>query len=373
MAGLYIHIPFCKQACYYCDFHFSTDTKGQEEMADALIREIALQKAFLTSPLNTIYFGGGTPSLIHTRNLERILEAAKSTFLVTDDAEITLEANPDDLSRERLVDLRTIGINRLSIGIQSFNDDLLKYLHRAHDATAAHQCLNDSADAGFDNVSLDLIYAIPGLDREEWMRTLKQALHYKPAHLSSYALTIEDKTVFGNWQKKGRLSVVAEESAAQQFELLQITMEESGYDHYEISNFCRPGLHSRHNSSYWMQEHYLGIGPSAHSYDGVRRYFNIRNNALYVKSLAEGLIPATSELLTTQNKINEYILTRLRTHWGCDLQVLNRELGDDLMVRCGSYINRQQDLGFLHITDGVLRLTGKGKLLADQITEDLMT
>lgn len=373
MAGLYIHIPFCKQACYYCDFHFSTDTKGQDAMVDALIREMALQKAFLTSPLNTIYFGGGTPSLIHPRNLERILAAVRSTFLVTAHPEITLEANPDDLSRERLGELRTIGINRLSIGIQSFNDDLLKYLHRAHDAAGAHQCLNDTADAGFDNISIDLIYAIPGLDGEQWTHTLKQALHYRPAHLSSYALTIEDKTVFGNWQKKGRLSVVGEESAAQQFESLQFTMEEAGYEHYEISNFCRPGLHSRHNSSYWMQDHYLGIGPSAHSYDGVRRFFNIRNNALYVKSISEGKIPAALEVLTPQNKINEYILTRLRTQWGCDLQVLKKELGDDLLARCGSYIARQQDLGFLHIANGVLQLTRKGKLLADQITEDLMT
>lgn len=373
MAGLYIHIPFCKQACYYCDFHFSTDTKGQNEMVGALIQEIALQKAFLTSPLRSIYFGGGTPSLIHTKNLERILAAVRSTFFVASNAEITLEANPDDLSPERLRDLRTLGIHRLSIGIQSFNDNILKYLHRVHDAASAHQCLNDSAEAGFDNISLDLIYAIPGLGLDEWLRTLNQALHYRPNHLSSYALTIEDKTVFGNWWKKGRFSVVGEESAAQQFESLQFTMENAGYEHYEISNFCRPGFHSRHNSSYWMQDHYLGIGPSAHSYDGGRRFFNIRNNALYMKSISEGRIPASIEVLTPQDQINEYILTRLRTQWGCDLQVLDKELGDDLLARCGSYITRQQDLGFLYIDDGVLKLTRKGKLLADQITQDLMT
>jgi len=372
MAGIYIHIPFCKQACYYCDFHFSTDAQRQDEMVDALIVEISLQKAFLKASVETIYFGGGTPSVIRAKSLERILTAVSSAFSVTPEAEITLEANPDDLSSLHLKDLRQIGFNRLSIGIQSFNDDLLRYLNRAHDAASAHQCMNESAKAGFDNISLDLIYAIPGLTLDEWNRTLVGALNYQPTHLSSYGLTIEEGTVFGNWKKKGRLALVDDESAAKQFELLQSTMGAAGYEHYEISNFCRPGFHSRHNSSYWNQKHYLGIGPSAHSYDGVRRYQNIRNNALYLKAINERRIPSTFELLTPQNKINEYILTRLRTQWGCDLQFLRTELHDDLLSRCTTYLTRRQSEGFLIIKDGTLRITPRGRLLADQITEDLM-
>ncbi len=372
MAGLYLHIPFCKQACYYCDFHFSTDNRGEEEMINAMVREIELQKEFLTAPLQTVYLGGGTPSLIQPKNIVRLFNAVRGTFSLSSELEVTLEANPDDLTPERLHEFKKVGINRLSIGIQSFDDAILHYLHRAHDGAAAHQCLKDVADAGFTNFSLDLIYAIPGMTQELWKKTLAQAIRFQPTHLSAYSLTIEEKTVFGNWMKKGRLSVVDEEKAAEQFELLQSAMDAAGFEHYEISNFCRTGYHSRHNTSYWKQEPYLGIGPSAHSYDGTHRYSNIRNNGLYVKALGAGRLPAESERLTPENKINEYILTRLRTHWGCDLHFLRSSLHDDLLSRRGPYIDIHLENGLLTMTNGVLRLTRKGKLLADKITEDLM-
>lgn len=372
MAGLYLHIPFCKQACYYCDFHFSTDLDRQEEMVNALVREIVLQKQFLNVPVQTVYLGGGTPSVLHPKHLEQLLQAITTNFPVAVDAEITLEANPDDLTREKLNDLKNAGINRLSIGIQSFDDTLLRYMNRAHTGANAHQCLKNVQEAGFTNFSLDLIYALPDLTLDRWEHTLRQAIAYAPTHLSAYALTIEDRTVFGNWKKKGRLKGVDEETAAKQFEVLQSMTDVAGFEQYEISNFSRPGFYSRHNSSYWMQEPYLGIGPSAHSYDGDRRYFNVQNNALYVKAITAGKLAAESELLTPENKINEYILTRLRTTWGCDLEFLQRTYNDDLINRCGTYLTRHMEEGLVTLSKGVLHLTRKGKLLADKITEDLM-
>jgi oxygen-independent coproporphyrinogen-3 oxidase len=372
VAGIYIHIPFCKQACFYCDFHFSTDFRHQDEMVHAMIKEISMQKDFLHEPVQTLYLGGGTPSTLTETHMAHLLDAIHRTFVLDPSVEVTLEGNPDDLTPAKLRHLKALGFNRLSIGIQSFDDIMLRYLNRAHDAHAGHQCLQAAMDIGFTNFSLDLIYAIPGLGIDQWEETLAQAIRYRPTHLSSYMLTIEEKTVFGNWKKKGTLTMVDEEMAAKQFELLQSAMESAGYQHYEISNFCKPGFHSRHNSSYWMQTPYLGIGPSAHSYDGNIRYFNVRNNAGYVRSIGEGSIPSESEVLTSQNKINEYILTRLRTIWGCDLNHLKRDLGDNLIDRRGAYIEDQINAGFLLLEDGVLRLTRRGKLLADKITEDLM-
>lgn len=372
MAGIYLHVPFCKQACYYCDFHFSTDTRHREEMIRAMVQELDLRKGLIVGPLKTIYFGGGTPSLLSEAHLESLLARIRDLYPVSSDAEITLEANPDDLSPEKLQELKRSGVNRLSIGIQSFDDAILKYLHRAHDSFAARRCLEESTKAGFNNLSLDLIYAIPGMTLAGWNQTLSQALNFKPAHLSAYGLTIENRTVFGHWKKQNRLVPVGEEDAAAQFESMQDILVGAGYDQYEISNFSLPGYHSRHNSSYWLQEHYLGIGPGAHSYDGTRRYLNVRNNALYVKAITEGHFPVEEELLTRENKINEYLLTRLRTQWGCNLVELQREFSDDLISRRGDYLQRYQEQGLVTITDNILLLTRKGKLLADQITEELM-
>ena len=372
MAGIYIHIPFCKQACHYCDFHFSTDTSTRTELSQALVLELALRKDYLKEEVDTIYLGGGTPSMLDLRELETLFNAIQKYFSLGANPEISLEANPDDLTREKLKDLRAIGINRLSVGIQSFDDQILKYLNRVHDAGTAYQCVEDARNIGFDNISIDLIYAIPGLSHDLWEETLQQAIRMSPEHISLYALTIETRTVFGHWSKRGKLSPVGEEMAAQQFERIMDALPPSGYEHYEISNFCKPGLYSRHNSNYWKRTPYLGIGPSAHSYNLESRQFNIRNNAQYIRSINACDIPFELEMLTRENRINEYILTTLRTKWGCGLNFLKQELGDDLLQRCGNYLAQLKQSGLVSLEAGTLLLTRKGKLLADQIAEDLM-
>lgn len=372
MAGLYFHVPFCKQACYYCDFHFSTNTQSMEALWGAMRKEMLLQKDFLREPVETLYFGGGTPSLLPEEMLAGLVQTARALFPVSDNPEITLEANPDDLSPEKLKALKKAGINRLSVGIQSFQPDILKFLHRAHDADAARRCLRESREAGFQNINVDLIYAIPGLDLDLWQATLEEAMGFRPFHLSLYALTIEERTVFGNWHKKGKIRTVSDDLAARQFERLQEVLHANGYEHYEISNAALPGFHARHNSNYWLQRPYLGIGPSAHSYDGSRRLINVPNNARYIKALAEDKSPAETETLTPEDKINEFILTRLRTRWGCDMKVLREEHNDELMTRCGTLIRRYEEQDLLTVHDEILRLTRKGMLLADQVTQDLM-
>ncbi len=372
MAGLYLHIPFCKQACHYCDFHFSTDQNSISSVCGAMAKELQLQKVYINEPLKTIYFGGGTPSLLSQRELSSLLDAIHKDYSVASDAEITLEANPDDLSLGKLRELKVSGINRLSIGIQSFDNDILKFLNRAHDSDAAESCLLQARDIGFRNISLDLIYAIPGLTEKRWEETLARALAFSPEHISSYALTIEARTVFGNWNKRGKLHMMEEEPAARQFEMLMNTLENSGYEQYEISNFCKPEFYSQHNSSYWKGASYLGIGPSAHSYNGHSRQFNVRNNAAYVRSIDIGKIPCETEVLTSENKINEYILTSLRTVWGCNLNILKTKLNDDLLQRRGEYLAVVQNRELIFIRGDILTLTRKGKLLADKIAEDLM-
>ena len=372
MAGLYLHIPFCKQACYYCDFHFSTDNRSRRELIKAMVLELDLQKDYLDEPLRTLYLGGGTPSLLLADEMDLLLSAVRTQYKLAPGAEITLEANPDDLSKEKLRDLRMAGVNRLSVGVQSFDDSLLKFLHRGHDALAARQSLDDVRSAGFNNFSIDLIYGIPGLSEKVWEETLQEALRYGPEHISSYALTIEERTVFGHMNKKGKLHPMEEESTARQFEMLMDVMAAAGYEHYEISNFCKPGYYSRHNSSYWMQSAYLGIGPSAHSYNRISRQFNVRNNAMYMRSIDKGVIPFEKEVLTRENKINEYILTTLRTQWGCDLNYLKEEFADDLPQRQERYVAQLQSQSLVTIQEGIMKLTRQGKLLADKIAEDLM-
>ncbi len=372
MAGIYLHIPFCKQACYYCDFHFSTDDRHISELCNAMTSELALQKNYLTGQVNTLYFGGGTPSLLNRAEIDAFINAINLNFSVTSDAEITLEANPDDLTKEKLKMLQEGGINRLSIGIQSFDEGILKLLNRAHDANTAKRCLIDIRASGFHNVNIDLIYAIPGLSNKAWEEAIRYAVQFSPEHISSYALTIENRTIFGNWSKNGKLQPIDEDIAAEQFEILMDVLAAAGYEHYEISNFCKPGYHSKHNSSYWKQSDYLGIGPSAHSYNGLSRQSNIRNNALYTRSIEKGIIPFELEILTPENKINEYILTTLRTTWGCDLKYLRQNLGDDLLQRRRAYISQLEVQGFVTVESNIISLTRKGKLLADKIVEDLI-
>lgn len=373
MPGLYIHIPFCKQACYYCDFHFSTNLEKTGEMVDALAQELALQRGYLENKkLDSIYFGGGTPSLLKARHFEKIFNAIGGLFQTGTGCEVTLEANPDDLSAARCNMLRKIGFNRLSMGVQSFDDSILKFLNRAHDGNMAVAALENARQAGFENLNIDLIYAIPGQGNGQLAHNIKTALQYSPEHISAYALTIEPKTVFGNWAAKKKLVPMGEAVHAEQFGIMADVLEGHGYEHYEISNYCKPGRYSRHNSSYWKQEAYLGIGPGAHSYDQASRQFNVANNAAYLKAIRKGTVPFEREMLTRENKINEYVFTTLRTMWGCNLELLAHTFQFDLLSQNKAYVDRLLEKNLATVEGNLLRLTKKGKLLADQISLDLM-
>ncbi len=374
MAGIYIHIPFCKQACHYCDFHFSVNQQVKTEMLAAISKELVLQKDYLSGELiETIYFGGGTPSVLSQDELSLILDTIRATQQVYDYAEITVEANPDDLTPERLNELRKSGVNRLSIGIQTFDNARLKFLNRVHDGVAAIKSFTDARDAGFDNISIDLIYAIPGEKNDQWLADIRQAIELNPEHISCYSLTIEEKTAFGKWAVTGKIKPEPDEVSAQHLELLMQELAAAGYEHYEISNFSRPGFHSRHNSSYWKGSKYLGAGPSAHSYNGESRQYTVSNNHTYLKALQAGTIPFEKEMLSRENKINEYILTSLRTLWGTDLEVLKKQFNYNLIEQNQAYIDQLLDKKFIKIENDIITLTRNGKLLADKISSDLFT
>ena len=372
MAGIYLHIPFCKQACHYCDFHFSTNTEIKTDLVHAMGEEIFLQENYLKGEIvNTIYFGGGTPSLLDREELEFLLQSIFRKHPVSGDPEITLETNPDDLTQSKLRELKSLGINRLSIGIQSFDDHILKYLNRVHSADTAIQSVAWAKEVGFENISIDLIYAIPGLSEEAWEKNIGRALQLQPPHISAYTLTIEEKTAFGKWFAKGKLLPVDESSAAEQLELLMALLSSAGYRQYEISNFAKPGFESRHNSNYWKGEKYLGIGPSAHSYNQISRQYNVSNNHLYVRSLKEKKIPAETEVLKKGDHINEYILTTLRTDRGCNIEILKRDFDYDLLNLHSGYLRQLENHKLISFQGEFLRLTETGRLLADKISSDL--
>ncbi|MEL6607014.1 MAG: radical SAM family heme chaperone HemW [Bacteroidota bacterium] len=372
MAGIYIHVPFCKQACHYCDFHFSTNTRLKKTMLEAMEKELELRKDYLAhAPIQSIYFGGGTPSLLEAPLLADLFQHISQHFVVQSGAEVTLEANPDDITLEKLKAWKSLGINRLSIGVQSFQAPVLRYLNRAHDSRQAVKSIELAQKAGFNDLSIDLIYAIPQSDDNRWEADLTMALKLAPTHMAAYCLTIEKNTVFGRWQERGKLKAVSDEMAARQFEVLVETMAAHGYEHYEVSNFCLPGHYAVHNSNYWKQSSYLGIGPGAHSYDGVTRQFNVSNNPRYIDSLLQGTVPCTVERLSPQDHINEYIMTSLRTQWGCDLDRLKNEHGYDLEQAQSTYLQRLLNQQLATRKGYRLLLTRQGKLLADQIATDL--
>ena len=372
MAGIYIHIPFCKQACHYCDFHFSTNTSRQAELLQAIGNELLIQKNYLgDEKINTLYFGGGTPSILSTDEVNNIFDIIFGNFDVAASAEITLEANPDDLVSEKLVAFKKIGINRLSIGIQSFDDAVLRFLNRAHDSRLATSSFQEARDVGFENISIDLMYALPGQDLTDWKKNIDRALSLGPNHISAYSLTIEEKTVFGKWAADKKIKVRSDDASAQELLLLIDELEGGGFEHYEVSNFSKPGYISKHNSSYWKGEKYLGVGPSAHSYNGTSRQFNISNNPLYINTLESGQIPATIEILSNEDKVNEYLLTTLRTSWGTDLRKLSNEHQYDLLTIHGNYVQNLVENGHALLSNETLILTKSGRLLADKIASDL--
>lgn len=341
-------------------------------MVHALAKELALQRDYLSEEtVQTIYLGGGTPSLLSATALQLLLSTIYRHYPVATPSEVTLEANPDDLNPAKLKELRAVGINRLSIGIQSFHEPHLRHLNRAHRAEEAIGCVRQAQEAGFDNISIDLIYAIPAADHSVWERDLAQAVALQVQHISSYCLTIEEKTAFGRWQRQGKLRAVSDAFAAEQFELLVATLAAAGFDAYEVSNFCQPGHYARHNTSYWQNRKYLGIGPSAHSYDGVSRQHNVAHNAKYRQALAEGVVPFEREILSRCDQINERLMTGLRTKWGCDLEALREELQYDPYQENAAYVDQLIAEGRAVLLNDCLILTNQGRLVADGIAEAL--
>lgn len=344
----------------------------RDELIRAIATEIIMRKNYLHGEIiNTIYFGGGTPSILSMQEIELLLNTVFQHFNIEENAEVSFECNPDDLSRSKLNGLFKLGINRLSIGIQSFNNAHLKFLHRTHNVDGAIESYYRSRTTGFSNINLDLIYGIPASDHKIWEEDLIRIINLAPQHISAYCLTIEPNTVFGNWVSNNKLNPVSDEFAAEQLELTMQMLGEAGYDQYEISNFARPGYYSRHNSAYWLNKKYFGFGPGAHSFDGVSRQFNVRNNHKYIRGIKEGIIPNKKEVLTEKDRANEYLMTGLRTKWGCDLKKLKEVYGYDVMNDAGKIVRRLKDQGFLLQEEHIVKLSDRGKLLADQITADL--
>ncbi len=372
-AGIYLHIPFCKQACVYCNFHFSVSLKNKGNLVKAMLAEIELQRDYVQGiPLSTIYFGGGTPSLLHADEINTLIDAIYKYFPVNGLTECTLEANPDDLSAAYLKGLKTTPVNRLSIGIQSFHDNDLLYMKRAHTAQQADYAIKAAQDAGYPNLSIDLIYGTPGLKDEGWKGNLNKVRELQVPHFSAYALTVEDKTALHHAILKNKSAPVDSEQAAGQFELLMEFAANNGFDHYEISNLALPGKHAIHNTNYWLGHHYLGIGPSAHSFNGHSRKSNISNNAIYTDSLLTGKeMPTEVEVLTTTQQLNEYIMTSLRTMWGCDLGYITSRWGGGYAEEVEKNIKGMINRGLVQKTNLVLTVTNSGKLFADKIASDL--
>ncbi|WP_293870047.1 radical SAM family heme chaperone HemW [Flavobacterium sp.] len=387
MSGIYIHIPFCKQACHYCDFHFSTSMKKKDEMVLALAKEIQMRKNELLEcarsdkeVVETIYFGGGTPSILEIADLRLLIDTVFKNYNVVENPEITIEANPDDLisnvlssrvqSRDFYQDYRALGINRLSIGIQSFFEDDLKLMNRAHNSAEAKKCL-EIATQYFDNISIDLIYGVPGMSNKKWLKNIETALSFNVPHISSYALTVEPKTALHSFIQKGIIPKPDDEVAQEHFNLLVDKLEENGFIHYELSNFGKENYFSKNNSSYWLGKKYIGIGPSAHSYNGISRSWNVTNNSLYLKSLAQNKLPSETEILTKTDRYNEYVMTGLRTIWGVSLDKIEKEFGKSYL----DYLNQQAakyiDDHLLFVDNNVLRTTKNGKFLSDGIASDL--
>ncbi len=379
MPGVYIHIPFCKQACHYCNFHFSTSLKLKAPLLEAMVKELELRRDYLGNVpvLGSIYLGGGTPSLLSPAELDSLFEAIYRTFPVSSNAEITLEANPDDLTREYLGGLRQTPVNRLSIGIQSFSEADLRWMNRAHNATEARRCIEYALAAGFHNLTCDLIYGTPPTSDAQWDANIRILLDYGIPHLSCYCLTVEPKTALAHFVKTGQSPPVDDEKAARQFLHLMDVMEQAGYVHYEISNFAREGYYARHNTAYWQGEPYLGLGPGAHSFNGNARQWNMPNNAMYVKhiesaalwEILRGLV-WDEEVLTPKDRYNEYVMTGLRTIWGCRKADI-KAMGGHFFVYFSAQVIPLLEQGLVKESEGVYRLGRRGKLLADFISAEL--
>lgn len=374
MAGIYLHIPFCRQACNYCNFHFSTSLHYKNAFLQALLKEIKLQATgnyLQNQPVETIYFGGGTPSLLHIDELALIMHSLHQSFSIQPTTEITLEANPDDVTGEKLAGWKTLGINRLSIGIQSLFEEDLQWMNRAHTAAEAKNVISKARAAGFETFTVDLIYGTPGLTDEKWKQNLDWVLEQGINHLSCYALTVEEKTALDKQIRLQQKQPVDAEQQSRQFLLLMEYIQQAGFEQYEISNFAKPGHRSKHNSSYWHGTHYLGLGPSAHSFNGISRQWNIANNQQYIQSLEQGVVPFEKEELTETQQLNEYIMTSLRLIEGCNLDLIEQKFGKAkatlIQQEAADYISKQ----WMIQKENHLILTNEGKLFADGIAAAL--
>jgi oxygen-independent coproporphyrinogen-3 oxidase len=370
MAGIYIHIPFCKQACSYCNFYFTTSTANKRRFLDALLHEIDLSKAYLNGEtIETLYIGGGTPSLLFGTEISEIIEKLSRHYALNGLKEFTIEANPDDLNDTKIAELKhlqQVGLNRLSVGIQSFRDEDLRYMNRAHNAAEATVSIKRLQDAGFENLTIDLIYGTPGMNDEQWTSNLDKAFELNVSHISSYALTVEAKTPLDKKIKSGKTNPVDDEQSARQFNVLMQEMNKHGYEQYEISNFAKPGRYAIHNSNYWFGKKYLGLGPSAHSYNGNSRRWNIANNVNYINAAANGVLSYQEEHLSEIQKVNEWIMTSLRTQWGLSIKQAAPAVAEHLLqklkfIEPSFYVHQQ----------GVITLTNEGKLFADRIASIL--
>lgn len=370
---IYFHIPFCKQACHYCDFHFSTSLKYKEEMIQALQKEVALRAHYLTDKtIRSIYLGGGTPSLLTAEEIDYLIGNVAAHFDIANNAEITLEANPDDLDRGKVQALRHTPVNRFSIGIQSFHEEDLRWMNRAHNASEAEASIKRIQDAGFENITADLIYGYPLLTNTKWKSNMEKLIAFDIPHISSYAMTVEQKTALAHFIRNGKTSPMQETQSAEQMNMLVDTLTENGFAHYEISNFAKNGQYAKHNTAYWQGRHYLGIGPSAHSFNGESRSWNIANNVRYMEGITIEKPAYETENLSREDRFNEYIMTSLRTMWGVDLLKIARDFGEDskqyLLSNIQPFIARQEvEL----VQERCLTLTMKGKLLADYIASEL--
>ena len=371
MAGIYIHIPFCKQACFYCDFHFSTSLKKKDALISCLVKEIELRKKALNNQIvETIYFGGGTPSMLSAKEISLLIAAVYKHHTVVASPEITLEANPDDLSEEKIIELSHTPINRLSIGVQSFFEKDLKLMNRAHSSSEAHTSL-EIATRYFENISIDLIYGIPGLTHEEWQQNIQTALGFNVSHISSYALTVEPKTALEKLIKKGKIEKVDDVLAQEQFFILRDLLEKANFVHYELSNFGKENYFSKNNTAYWLGKSYLGIGPSAHSFDGKQRSWNVRNNTQYIKEIELNKLPIESEVLSVTDRYNEYVMTGLRTIWGVSLEKIKTDFGPKYVTYIQTESEKYIQQKLLYVEANTLKTTKEGAFLVDGIAAHL--
>lgn len=373
MAGIYLHIPFCKRRCIYCDFFSTTKNDKKNTYVQALSKELELRKDYLDGEIiDTIYFGGGTPSQLEEKDFIQLFETIYKIYTVNPEAEITIEANPDDLTPEYIAMLRTLPFNRLSMGIQTFKEDTLRLLHRRHTAAQAQQAYQHCREAGFQNISVDLMYGLPGETLEDWQKDLQTALQMHPEHISAYHLIYEEGTPLWNLKEAHQVEETDEDLSVSLFKELIHTLKSNGYEHYEISNFCRPGFHSRHNSSYWTGKKYLGCGPSAHSYDGTSRQWNVASLSQYIQGIQEGTPYQEKEELDLYTRYNDFIITRLRTVYGIPTHILKETFGETLFDYCMRMASPHLKQGFLTLDNHVMKLTEKGIFISDGIMSDLL-